>query len=118
MSNRVIIASDSTCDLSPELVEKYGIKILPLNVNLGGKTYSDGVDIDPDHVYKHYEETGELPKTAAANIFEFEEFIELYDRICLKRGFIMRGNEIDYERAGRTFITEFRNGKFGKITLE
>ena len=50
--------------------------------------------------------------------FEFEEFIELYDRICLKRGFIMRGNEIDYERAGRTFITEFRNGKFGKITLE
>lgn len=75
MSNRVIIASDSTCDLSPELVEKYGIKILPLNVNLGGKTYSDGVDIDPDHVYKHYEETGELPKTAAANIFEFEKFI-------------------------------------------
>lgn len=50
--------------------------------------------------------------------FEFEEFIELYDRICLKRGFIMRGNEIDYERAGRTFITEFRNGKFGRITLE
>ncbi len=50
--------------------------------------------------------------------FQFEEFIELYDRICLKRGFIMRGNEIDYERAGRTFITEFRNGKFGKITLE
>ena len=50
--------------------------------------------------------------------FEFEEFIELYDRICLKRGFIMRGNEIDYERAGRTFITEFRNGKFEKITLE
>ena len=50
--------------------------------------------------------------------FDFEEFIELYDRICLKRGFIMRGKEIDYERAGRTFITEFRNGKFGKITLE
>ncbi len=50
--------------------------------------------------------------------YAHEEFIELYDRICLKRGFIMRGNEIDYERAGRTFITEFRNGKFGKITLE
>lgn len=50
--------------------------------------------------------------------YAYEEFIELYDRICLKRGFIMRGNEIDYERAGRTFITEFRNGKFGRITLE
>ena len=50
--------------------------------------------------------------------FDFEEFIELYDRFCEKRGFIMRGKEIDYERAGRTFITEFRNGKFGRITLE
>lgn len=50
--------------------------------------------------------------------YNHEEFIEVYDRICLKRGFIMRGNEIDYERAGKTFITEFRNGKFGKITLE
>ena len=50
--------------------------------------------------------------------FKFEEFIELYDKICLKRGFIMRGKEIDYERAGKTFITEFRNVKFGKITLE
>lgn len=50
--------------------------------------------------------------------FEFEEFIELYDRICEKRGFIMRGGEIDYSRAGRAFIDEFRNGKLGKITLE
>ena len=50
--------------------------------------------------------------------FEFEEFIELYDRFCIKRGFIMRGNEIDYNRAGKTFIDDFRAGKFGKITLE
>ena len=50
--------------------------------------------------------------------YSFDECIELYDRICLKRGFIMRGKEIDYERAGKTFITEFRNGKFGKATLE
>lgn len=50
--------------------------------------------------------------------FEFDEFIELYDRFCLKRGFIMRGNEIDYNRAGKTFIDDFRAGKFGRITLE
>ena len=62
-----------------------------------------GSSITSPHPHRHY---------------NFEEFIELYDRICLKRGFIMRGNEIDYERAGKTFITEFRNGKFGKITLE
>jgi ribosome biogenesis GTPase A len=50
--------------------------------------------------------------------FSFEEFIELYDRFCLKRGFIMRKNEIDYNRAGKQFIDDFRAGKFGKITLE
>lgn len=76
MNKKVVIASDSTCDLSPELVEKYQIKILPLSVNLGDKTYRDGVDINPDIIYKHYEATGELPKTAAANIFEFETFIK------------------------------------------
>lgn len=50
--------------------------------------------------------------------YEFEEFIELYDRFCEKRGFIMRRAEIDYTRAGKTFIDDFRAGKFGKITLE
>lgn len=65
-----------------------------------------------------YEKYPDLIKQKYDVDSSFDEFIELYDRICLKRGFIMRGNEIDYERAGRTFITEFRNGKFGKITLE
>lgn len=50
--------------------------------------------------------------------FEFEEFIELYDRFCKKRGFLIRGGEIDYNRAGKTFVDDFRAGKFGRITLE
>jgi ribosome biogenesis GTPase A len=49
---------------------------------------------------------------------KFDEFIELYDKLCMKRGFVMRGNEIDYHRAGKTFVDEFRNGKFGRITLD
>lgn len=50
--------------------------------------------------------------------FEFDAFIELYDRFCIKRGYIMRRNEIDYTRAGKSFIDDFRAGKFGGITLE
>lgn len=50
--------------------------------------------------------------------FAFDAFIELYDRFCLKRGYIMRKNEIDYTRAGKAFIDDFRAGKFGKITLD
>lgn len=50
--------------------------------------------------------------------FDYEEFIELYDRFCIKRGFIMRKNEIDYTRAGKAFIDDFRAGRLGRITIE
>ena len=74
MSEKILIASDSTTDLSAELIEKYGVKIIPMGVNLGEKHFTDGVDIDPDAIYAHYEKTGELPKTAAINICDFEDF--------------------------------------------
>ena len=78
MSEKVLIVSDSTCDLSPELIDRYGIKLLPLGVSLGEKLYSDGVDITPDHIYKHYEETGELPRTSAVNMADFSDSFEKY----------------------------------------
>ena len=74
MSERVIIASDSTCDLSPELIEQRKIHILPLGVTLGENQYLDGVDVTPDDIYEHYEKHGELPKTSAVNIADFEDF--------------------------------------------
>ena len=78
MSEKILIASDSTSDLNAELIEKYGIKILPLGVTLGDKTYTDGVDVDPDMIYANYEKTGQLPKTSAVNIADFEDFFEKY----------------------------------------
>ena len=74
MAQNIIIASDSTSDLSPELIEAYGVKILPLGVTLGHQEYTDGVDIDPEFIYNHYEHTGILPKTSAVNLGDFEEF--------------------------------------------
>ena len=47
-----------------------------------------------------------------------EETLENMDNIARKRGFIMSGNRIDYERTGRTVLDEFRGGKIGRITLE
>ena len=78
MSKKVLIASDSTTDLSAELIERYGIKTVPLTVNLGEKSYTDGVDVNPDMIYAHYEEKGELPKTAAPNVADFCDFFEKY----------------------------------------
>ena len=76
MSKNVIISSDSTCDLSPELIDRYGVKLLPLTVNLGGAQYLDGIDIDPEMIYHHYEKTGELPKTSSPNIATNVDFFE------------------------------------------
>ena len=47
-----------------------------------------------------------------------EEAIENMDNIAMKRGFIIQGKRIDYERTGRTVLDEFRGGKIGRITLE
>ncbi len=78
MNKKVIIASDSTCDLGPALISRYDIKIVPLSVNLGDKIYTDGVDIDPEMIYQHYEKKHELPKTAAPNVLDFETFYQKY----------------------------------------
>ncbi|MBQ9112234.1 MAG: DegV family protein [Clostridia bacterium] len=78
MSEKVLIASDSTCDLSADLIARYNIAILPLGVTLGEKQYTDGVDITPDDIYEQYEKTGMLPKTSAVNIAEFTSFYKKY----------------------------------------
>ena len=72
----VVIASDSTTDLGSELIQKYNIQILPLGVHLGEEHYTDGVDIHPDDIYKHYQDHKELPKTSAVNIADFHSYFE------------------------------------------
>ena len=78
MDNKILIASDSTTDLGEALIAEYGVKILPLGVALGEKEYTDGVDIDPDAIYAHYEKTKELPKTSAINLAQAEKFFQAY----------------------------------------
>ncbi|MBR2460794.1 MAG: DegV family protein [Clostridia bacterium] len=78
MEKKVLIASDSTTDLNSELIERYGVKTVPLTVNLGEKSYVDGVDVDPDMIYRYYEENGRLPKTAAPNVVDFTDFFGKY----------------------------------------
>jgi len=78
MNEKILIASDSTSDLSPELIARYNIKILPLGVTLCDKEYTDGVDITPDLIYENYEKTGVLPKTSAINIGDYEDFFKKY----------------------------------------
>ncbi|MBE5832077.1 MAG: DegV family protein [Butyrivibrio sp.] len=71
----VKIFSDSTCDLSKELVERYNITIIPLYVRLGDEEFLDGVNISPQELYKWSDEHGETPKTAAPGISDIEKLL-------------------------------------------
>ncbi len=82
---RIRVTSDSTCDLSPELIEQYQIAISPLYVVLDGKSYQDTIEITPDKVYEYVERTKKVGSTAALNVSDylsfFREHLQGYDAI-------------------------------------
>ncbi len=81
----VKIISDSTCDLSKELIEKYDISILPLHILLGDDEYEDGKNITPDDIYAWSDANKTTPKTSAAGIM---------DAVDLMKPYIEEGREI------------------------
>ena len=44
--------------------------------------------------------------------------LELFNAICVRRGFLRRGGEYDYERCATAVIDDFRKGRIGKIILD
>ncbi|MFB5066804.1 MAG: DegV family protein [Candidatus Wallacebacter cryptica] len=68
------ITADSTCDLSAEILERFGIEIVPLHVVVDTEDYRDGVDITPIGIVNRVENEGQICKTAAVNAFEYQEF--------------------------------------------
>ena len=65
---KIKILTDSTCDLSQELIEKHDIGILPLYVNIDNKLYRDGVDLTAAEMYELAETTKSHPKTSTNSI--------------------------------------------------
>lgn len=60
--NKVAFVVDSCCDVPPEDVERYGMYVVPLQVNYSDASYLDKVDITPQEVYDRLDE--EVPKTS------------------------------------------------------
>lgn len=56
--------------------------------------------------------------TERYGIEDFSENLKMYEQVCKRRGFILRGGEFDYERGAKALIDDFRKGRIGKITLE
>ena len=82
---KIKILSDSTCDLSADILEKHNITLVPLTVIKDGQAHSDGVDITPDDIFAHVAAGGDLCSTAAKNMAEyiehFDKYVNDYDAI-------------------------------------
>ena len=68
------ISADSTCDLSPELIEKCDIRITPLYIVRDGQSLVDGKDITPDEIYAHVNSGGGMCSTAAVSVYDYTQF--------------------------------------------
>ena len=75
---RVKIISDSTCDLSPALLERYDIAVTPLCVIKDGKDFHDGVDLTPADIFAHVDGGGDLCSTSAVSQYEYGEMFARY----------------------------------------
>ena len=75
---KIKITSDSTCDLSPELLRENDIELFPLFINKGDESFRDGVDIQPADIFAHVAAGGALCSTAAVPVGVFHDrFAEL-----------------------------------------
>ena len=74
MSKPIVITADSTVDLSEDLIDRYGIRTIPLTIILGEETFLDGQGYSTLDMYARYHEDGLLPKTAAPSIQDFSDF--------------------------------------------
>ena len=70
------IVSDSTCDLSPELIRRCQVTILPLNIHLGDDAYEDGKGITTEEIFAWSDANNTTPKTSAPSIARAAELFE------------------------------------------
>lgn len=78
MNRKIKITADSTGDFSEEMLEKFEIETIPLHIVYDGESFDDGVTIHPEDIYKRYNETKKLPKTAAVSTWEYIERFKKY----------------------------------------
>lgn len=76
--SKIHIVTDSTSDLRPDVIEKYNLHVVPLNILIDGKTYLDRVDLQPKEFLELMGNSAQLPKSSqpAPGVFK-----ELYDRL-------------------------------------
>jgi DegV family protein with EDD domain len=78
------VVTDSTCDLHPGAAHDLGLHVVPLQVLLRGRTFLDWQEIDPDAVYDHQREGGEVstqPAPQAAFEAMYRELLATHEGV-------------------------------------
>ena len=76
---KIALVTDSTCDLSQDLIDNYQINMLPININFGENHYLDKITIQPDQFYTLLRENLHYPKSAQVNE---KAFTNLYSHLA------------------------------------
>jgi hypothetical protein len=76
---KIALVTDSTCDLSQDLIDKYQINMLPLNVTFGENNYLDRITIQNEQFYTLLKENKDYPKTSQVNE---KTFVNLYSHLA------------------------------------
>lgn len=74
MPRPVCITYDSTCDLTPALLERFQIRTVPLTIQTGERIFPDDDHYTSEDLYADFHRDGTLPKTAAVSPEQFKEF--------------------------------------------
>lgn len=80
MQKPVMITSDSSADLQPNIRKEFGLHVFPFFIQLEGKSGRDCVDIFPEEIYEAFRLRGSLPKTAAPSTEEMKLFFEQFTK--------------------------------------
>ena len=77
---RIKVISDSTCDLSAQLLAENNITLAPLTVIKADEQFQDGVTITPADIFDHVAKGGALCSTAAVSIGDYADLFEKYSQ--------------------------------------
>ena len=110
------IIADSTCNLSREIIDKYGILIAPLTITINDETYVDYKEISPQELYDQLPSLKELPTTAAPSPAVFADILKADVKNNIKEFLIITMSSLTsatYQSAivGKdTFLDEYHDG--------
>jgi len=106
--SHIAVVTDSVANLPPQLVEQYGITVVPLLVVFGQDVFRDGVDLSPTEFYRKLRESDRLPTTTTPSIGEFLSAFERLSRgaqaiVCIHLARQLSTTVETAEEAGRMF---------------